>query len=240
MKERLQKILSAHGVASRRAAEDLIARGQVKLNGVTAQVGDSADVNQDAIEVSGRPLALRPEPLTILLHKPRGVVTTLSDEKGRKTVRDLISDVEGRLVPVGRLDINTEGLLLMTNDGALVQKLTHPSHEVTKEYHVWVKCPDLDAAVRELAKPMTIEGYKIRPAKVSAVRRDDDGGVLSVTIHEGRHHQVRLMCEQVGVTVSRLCRVRLGSLSLEGVPYGHHRKLTPNEVKRLMQGPTAK
>lgn len=235
MKERLQKILSAHGVASRRAAETLIAAGHVKVNGVVAHVGDSADIRSDAIEVSGRPLNVQPEPLTILLHKPRGVVTTMSDEMGRKTVRDCVRDINTRLVPVGRLDVNTEGLLLMTNDGALVQLLTHPSHEVQKEYHVWVKCDDLDGAARGLAQPMVIEDYQIKPAKVSIVRRDDFGGVLSVTIHEGRNRQVRHMCDQVGVKVTRLCRVRMGGLSLENVPYGHYRKLTPQEIKRLKQ-----
>ncbi|MDR3206791.1 MAG: rRNA pseudouridine synthase [Oscillospiraceae bacterium] len=234
MRERLQKILSAHGAASRRAAEVLIARGKVTVNGQVASVGDSADAENDAIEIDGRPLSIRPEPITILLHKPRGVVTTLSDEKGRKTVRDLLTDIPDRLVPVGRLDMNTEGLLLLTNDGALVQTLTHPSHEIDKEYHVGLKSGDMDAAARALAQPMTIEGYKIQPAKTAVVRRDEGGGgVVSVTIHEGRHHQVRLMCQQAELEVVRLRRVRLGPLSIEGVPYGHYRKLTPAEVKKL-------
>ena len=233
MKQRLQKILSNHGVASRRAAETLIAAGKVKVNGLVAQVGDSADPELDAVEVSGRPLALKPLPMTILLHKPRGVVTTMSDEKGRKTVCDLISDIPERLVPVGRLDLNTEGLLLMTNDGALVQRLTHPSHEIEKEYHVWIKAGEPNAAAKALAQPMTIEGYEIRPAHVSIVRRGDDGFVLSVIIHEGRHHQVRLMCAQVGLSVSRLCRVRVGFLTLRDVPYGRYRQLTSYEMKRL-------
>ena len=234
MKQRLQKILSAHGVASRRASEDIITRGLVRVNGQIAHVGDSADPDTDAIEVCGRPLAVRPEPLTVLLHKPRGVVTTMSDEKGRRTVRDLVSGVPGRLTPAGRLDISTEGLLLMSNDGDLIRRLTHPSFALDKEYHVWLKEGDPDAAARALAQPMTIEGHQIRPARVSVVRRSEDGFVLSVVIHEGRHHQVRLMCQQAELAVvSRLCRVRVGFLTLQGVPYGHWRKLTPYEVKRL-------
>ena len=239
MKQRLQKILSAHGVASRRAAEGLIARGLVKVNGQVAQIGDSADPDSDAIEVSGRPLAVKPEPMTILLHKPRGVVTTMSDEKGRRTVRDLVSELPVRLTPAGRLDINTEGLLLMSNDGELIRRLTHPSFALDKEYHVWIKEGDPDAAARALAQPMVIEDHPIKPARVSVVRRGEsarrgeDGFVLSVVIQEGRHHQVRLMCEQTGLTVARLCRVRVGFLTLQGVPYGKYRKLTPYEVKKI-------
>lgn len=235
MKERLQKILAAHGVASRRAAEALIARGQVRVNGAVAEVGQSADLERDAIEVSGKPLRPRPEPIAVLLHKPRGVVTTLSDERGRKTVRDLVSGIDDRLVPVGRLDLNTEGLLLLTNDGDLVHRLTHPSHEMEKEYQVWAAGP-LDAALPVLSAPMEIEGYTVRPAKVRILERRETGGVLSVVIHEGRNHQVRLMCEQAGLSVKRLRRVRVGTLTLEGVPYGQWRRLSVNEVKKLRNG----
>ncbi|MDR2671119.1 MAG: rRNA pseudouridine synthase [Oscillospiraceae bacterium] len=234
MKERLSKVLAAHGVASRRGAETLIESGRVKVNGQTAVIGQKVDIESDAIEVSGRPLRPCPEPMTILLHKPRGVVTTLSDEKGRRTVRDVVSEIDTRLVPVGRLDINTEGLLLMSNDGALVHRITHPSHEIEKEYHVWVTGP-VDAAKLILAEPMTIEGHTVKPVRAALVERREDGGVLALVIHEGRHHQVRLMCEQAGLTVKRLARVRLGFLTLQGVPYGKWRKLTPLEVKKLKQ-----
>ena len=234
MKQRLQKILSMYGETSRRRAEELIAHGQVKVNGRAASVGDSADPDADAIEVCGRPLALRPEPLTILLHKPRGVVTTMSDEKGRRTVADLVADIPVRLVPVGRLDIHSEGLLLMTNDGALIQKLTHPSHQVEKEYHVWVKEGDPDVSARVLSRPMVIEGHPIRPAHATVVKRGRDSFVLSIVIREGRHHQVRLMCAQAGLIVARLRRVRVGTLNLRGVTCGQYRKLTSYEIKRLV------
>lgn len=234
MRERLSKVLAAHGVASRRGAEALIESGRVRVNGQIAVIGQKIDVESDAVEISGRPLRPRPEPITILLHKPRGVVTTLSDEKGRRTVRDVISEIDTRLVPVGRLDLNTEGLLLLTNDGALVHHITHPSHEIEKEYHVWVTGP-VDTAKPILARPMTIEGHTVKSLRVALVERREDGGVLALVIHEGRHHQVRLMCEQAGLTVKRLVRVRLGFLTLQGVPYGKWRKLTPPEIKKLKQ-----
>ncbi|MCL2747790.1 MAG: rRNA pseudouridine synthase [Oscillospiraceae bacterium] len=235
MKQRLQKILSMYGVASRRTAERLIAEGRVKVNGQKARLGDSADPDADDIEVGGRPLAGRPEPRTVLLHKPRGVVCTLSDEKGRRTVRDLLPPDWGRLAPVGRLDIGTEGLLLLTNDGALHQKLTHPSHGIEKEYHVWIEGDVPVAAVKAMSLPMVIEGRPVQPARVSVARRGAASFVLSVTIHEGRHHQVRLMCAEAGLAVNRLKRVRLGFLTLEGVPYGSYRELKPFEIKRLHQ-----
>ena len=233
MRQRLQKILSAHGVASRRAAETLIAQGYVRVNGRLAQIGDSADPDQDAIEVNGRPLAVKPAPLTVLLNKPRGVVCTLSDEKGRRNVRDLLPEEWGRLTPVGRLDMGTEGLLLMSNDGALVQKLTHPSFEVEKEYHAWIRGGDPEEAVRAMSIPMSIQGQPVRGAKTRLVRRTPDGFVLSVVIHEGRNHQVRLMCAEAGLTLYKLRRVRVGALTLDGVPCGSYRKLSLHEVKRL-------
>ncbi len=229
MTERLQKILSEYGFCSRRAAETWIAEGRVSVNGKRAAVGDKADPDTDRIVVNGERLPPRPGQTVALLNKPRGVVTTLADEKGRKTVRDLLPSELGRLMPVGRLDYNTEGLLLLTNDGALIDRLTHPSHQVEKEYHARVK-GDLTAALPVLQSAMVIEGYRIRPAKVRVL---DPQGLVSVTIHEGRHHQVRLMCKQAGLEVVSLRRVAVGALTLRDLRPGEWRLLEPEEIKRL-------
>lgn len=211
---RVQKIIAARGLMSRRAAEEFIKDGRVTVNGRPVCLGDSAE-DGDVIAVDGKPLDGEPEKLYIMLNKPRGVVSTMSDEHGRPTVAQLVADVGARVLPVGRLDMDSEGLLLLTNDNELIHKLTHPSHEVDKEYHAYVRAHgNLEQAVEEMRKPMEIEGYTIRPAAVHVLEQNGDKAVLSVVIHEGRKRQVRLMCKKTNLSVDRLVRVRIGDLEL--------------------------
>ena len=210
MAERLQKILSARGVASRRKAEELIRAGLVSVNGVPAALGDSADPETDDIRVSGQPLAAREKNVYILLNKPRGYVTTLSDEKGRPDVSRLVADCGVRVYPVGRLDMDSEGLLLLTKHGEFANALMHPRHQVEKTYEVWVT-GYAPGGEERLAMPITLDGYTIRPPKVSLLKAEGEKARFRVTIHEGRNRQVRRMCEAVGHPVQRLVRVRIGS-----------------------------
>jgi len=234
MEERLQKLLSAAGVCSRRAAEELIAAGRVTVNGKTAQVGDKADPDRDQVCLDGRAV-LRPDKLVwLMLHKPRGYVTTLSDEQGRRTAAELVKGCPCRVWPVGRLDLNSEGLLLFTNDGAGTQRLIHPSHEVEKEYRVTV-AGNLERALPILRGPMELDGDLLAPAQVEVLRRSGEGGVLSVVIHQGKNRQVRRMCAQAGLEVRRLVRVREGGLPLGDLPPGKWRYLTAEEVRTLLE-----
>ena len=232
MEERLQKLLSAAGVCSRRAAETYLTAGRVTVNGETAQLGQKADPDRDRILVDGRPLAPRAEPVYLLLNKPRGYVTTLSDEKGRRTVAELVADCGQRVYPVGRLDLDSEGLLLLTNDGDWAQRLLHPKHEVEKTYHVSVSGPVAGAAER-LAAVTDLEGEPIRPARVEVLRQTAGTAVLAVTIHEGKNRQIRRMCAQCGLTVNRLRRVREGTVELGTLPPGKWRYLTEEELKSI-------
>ena len=234
MEERLQKLLSAAGVCSRRAAETYIADGRVTVNGQPAELGQRADPERDDIRVDGKPLAPRAEHVYLLLNKPRGYVTTLADERGRKTVAELVKDCGQRVYPVGRLDLDSEGLLLMTNDGELMQHLLHPSHEVSKTYHVSVYGPVSGAAER-LSAITDLEGEPIRPAQVKALRQTARTAELAVTIHEGKNRQIRRMCAACGLTVKRLCRVREHTLELGDLPAGAWRYLTPDEVLALKE-----
>ena len=234
MEERLQKLLSAAGVCSRRAAETYIAGGRVTVNGQPAELGQRADPERDDIRVDGKPLAPRAEHVYLLLNKPRGYVTTLADERGRKTVAELVKDCGQRVYPVGRLDLDSEGLLLMTNDGELMQHLLHPSHEVSKTYHVSVYGPVFGAAER-LSAVTDLEGEPIRPAQVKALRQTARTAELAVTIHEGKNRQIRRMCAACGLTVKRLCRVREHTLELGDLPSGAWRYLTPDEVLALKE-----
>ena len=228
MTERLQKILSSRGVASRRMAEKMIEDGRVSVNGAVALLGQSADPDQDEILLDGRPLPSGSEYVYILLHKPRGYVTTLSDEKGRKTAAELVADCGTRVYPVGRLDMDSEGLLLFTNDGEFANHLMHPKHEVEKTYLTWLG-DFSDEAVAKLKKPITLDGYLLRAPKVRVVRP----GLLEITIHEGRNRQVRRMCDAAGMRVTRLKRIREGKLGLGELPLGKWRYLTPAEVESL-------
>ncbi|OUN24139.1 pseudouridine synthase [Flavonifractor sp. An82] len=232
MEERLQKILSAHGLCSRRTAETWLAAGRVTVNGRPAAVGDKADPDRDDIRVDGKPIKGLDRRTYLLLNKPRGYVTTLSDEKGRKTVADLVKDCGARVWPVGRLDLDSEGLLILTDDGELTQRLLHPSHEVEKEYLVWVK-GDIPTALPVLRGPMELDGVPLSPARVERAGE----GILSVTIHEGRNRQVRRMCAQAGLQVTRLRRVREGALTLGELKPGRWRRLGPEEVALLERLP---
>lgn len=232
MAERLQKILSARGVASRRKAEGMILAGRVSVNGRQAALGDTADAETDEILVDGRPLPSLQNYVYILLNKPRGYVTTLSDEKGRANVSQLVADCGVRVYPVGRLDMDSEGLLLLTNDGELTNILTHPKHEVEKTYEVWAS-GYTPGAEEMLKKPITLDGYTIKPPKVKLLKAAGDQAHLLVTIHEGRNRQVRRMSEAAGMHVTRLRRIREGSLSLGDLPKGKWRYLTPDEISNL-------
>ena len=232
MKERLQKILSARGVASRRKAEEMIEKGLVSVNGTVAALGDTADVEIDTILVNGQPLPEQAGYVYILLNKPRGYVTTLSDEKGRPNAASLVADCGVRVYPVGRLDMDSEGLLLFTNDGDFANALMHPKHEVKKTYDTWVTGYAPGAEVK-LSRPIELDGYLIRPPKVKLIRADGKKAKFQITIHEGRNRQVRRMCEAAGMTVIRLKRIKEGALSLGDLPLGKWRHLTAEEVAAL-------
>ena len=234
MKERLQKIISASGLMSRRAAEELIAAGKVSVNGVTAALGDKAEAGIDRILVDGKALPSAGEKLYIMLNKPRGYVTTLSDEKGRKNVSELVKELGTRLYPVGRLDMYSEGLLLMTNDGDFANRLMHPSHQVDKCYHTWVKGEDMGWAVELLRCPMEIDGYVTSPAQVDILELKGEEALLGITIHEGRNRQVRKMCEVAGLKVTKLVRVSEGGVELGALKSGKWRRLTEEELAMLL------
>ena len=232
--ERLQKILASRGVCSRRKAEEIIQAGRVTVNSQVAALGDSADVDVDEILLDGAALPVKSEYVYILLNKPRGFVTTLSDEKGRKNAAQLVADCGVRVYPVGRLDMDSEGLLLFTNDGDFANSLMHPKHEVNKTYRVLVD-GYTPQNLRKLEQPVTLDGYTIRKPDVSLVRqtRREGGAELLVTIHEGRNRQVRRMCDLAGMKVLRLTRIAEGSLKLGDLPQGKWRYLTAEEVAAL-------
>lgn len=233
MEERIQKIISACGVASRRQAEQMITAGRLTCNGKVCELGDRADVESDVILLDGRPLPSKASTVYIMLHKPRGYVTTLSDEKGRKNVAMLVKDCGVRVYPVGRLDMDSEGLLLLTNDGDFAQQLMHPSHEINKTYLVTVRGYNQDA-LEHLKEPIVLDGYRICPPSVELLSTQSNGDArLLVTIHEGRNRQVRRMCAAAGLVVKRLVRVREGCLELGELPCGKWRFLTHDEVEQL-------
>ena len=232
MKERLQKILSGRGVCSRRKAEELITAGLVVCNGIVAKLGDMADPDVDTIMVDGKPLPSPNHEVYIMLNKPRGYVTTLSDEKGRPNAAQLI-DCGTRVYPVGRLDMDSEGLLLFTNDGEFANRLMHPAHEVNKTYRILVQGYS-EENLERLKKPIELDGYTIRTPSVKLLRTRERGQAqLLVTIHEGRNRQVRRMCDAAGMKVLRLQRISEGNLKLGDLESGKWRYLTPAEVASL-------
>lgn len=231
MTERLQKILAAHGVCSRRAAEKLIEDGRVTVNGEVAHLGDKADASRDEILLDGRPISKKDENVYLMLNKPRGYITTVKDEHDRRTVLDLI-DIDVRVYPVGRLDCNSEGLLILTNDGELTNRLTHPSHSVGKQYIVKVR-GDVDAALTRLRLPFVLDGRETAPAQITVLAEDAQGGLLSFVIFEGRNRQIRRMCEESELEVRRLKRVAIGNLELGRLPGGRWRYLTDDEIEYL-------
>lgn len=230
MAERIQKLIAAAGLCSRRTAEAWIVDGRVRVNGETAVLGATAEVG-DEITVDGVPLP-QEEKRYLMLNKPRGYVTTLSDEQGRPTVAELVAECGVRVFPVGRLDLDSEGLLLLTNDGALAQRLLHPRFRVDKEYEVTV-AGQLEGAAERLSALRSIDGEVISPAQVRVLRRGRETAVLSVTIHEGKNRQIRRMCAACGLYVKRLRRVREHTLSLGMLPSGQWRELTAREIAVL-------
>lgn len=232
MEERLQKILSARGLASRRKAEEWISQGKVTVNGVTAALGDRADPDRDEIRMEGKPLPPKGEAVYLLLNKPRGYVTTLSDEKGRPNAAQLVEDCGVRVYPVGRLDMDSEGLLLFTSDGDFANALTHPRHQVDKTYLCWAEGYAPGAEGR-LARPIILDGYRICPPGVRLIQAAGEKALFEITIHEGRNKQVRRMCQAAGMRCTRLRRIQEGSLSLGELPVGKWRYLSREEVRGL-------
>ena len=232
MEERLQKLLASAGLCSRRASEELIRSGRVRVDGRTAGIGDKADPEKSVITVDGKQISFTASFLYLMLNKPRGYVTTMADERGRPTAAELVSDCGARVLPVGRLDMDSEGLLLFTNDGALMQRMLHPKYEVKKVYRVRV-AGALAAGAAALRAMRTLEGAPIAPAAVEILSDDGREGELSVTIHEGKNRQIRRMCAAAGLRVLRLCRVEEHGLTLGALKSGAWRYLTAAERARL-------
>ena len=232
MRERLQKLIARAGVCSRRTAETLLTAGRVTVNGVAAQLGDKADAETDVIAIDGTAIAFAEPSVYLMLNKPRGYVTTLRDELGRATAAELVADCGVRVFPVGRLDKESEGLLLFTNDGALMQAMTHPSHQVDKTYEVTVT-GQLEGAEDRLSAVTELDGEPIVPAQVEIMERRQGQALLRVTIHQGKNRQIRRMCAQVGLQVTRLRRVSEDALTLGDLKPGQWRYLTDAEVAAL-------
>lgn len=236
MSERIQKLISSAGIASRRAAEALIKAGRVHINGTPAILGQRADLGVDTITVDGKPLRAPTDKVYIMLNKPRGYVTTMSDERGRPTVADLVSDLGVRVYPVGRLDMDSEGLLIMTNDGEAANRLMHPSHGVEKTYLVRVAGRDIGQGIVKLRGEIVIDGLPVRAKKVDLVAISDSSAELTITIGEGKNRQVRKMCALAGLEVRELKRISEGKLILGDLPRGKWRLLSQNEIEYLQQG----
>lgn len=233
-KIRLQKFFTDCGVLSRRAAEAEILAGRVKVNGHIASLGDKVDPASDLVVWNDKPITpSRKKHVYIALNKPRGYLTTMSDPQNRKCVTELLTGHSGRVYPIGRLDYISEGLLLLTDDGELANRLTHPKHHLPKVYRVKVAGKVTDEQFTALTSEMELDGYRILPVEASVISTDDTGTVLKMTLREGRNRQIRKMCGQVGLTVKRLCRVSVGSVKLEGLPVGKWRYLTQKEVDSL-------
>jgi 23S rRNA pseudouridine2605 synthase len=235
MQERLQKILARAGVSSRRGSEELIAGGRVTVNGdVIRELGTKADITQDDIRVDGVRVRVPEAPVHLLLYKPKGYVTTRHDPQGRPTVMDLVPAVAG-LFPVGRLDVTTEGVILMTNDGAFAERVAHPRYEVPRVYHAKVhRVPDRETLAR-LRQGVTVEGQRMAVDHARVIEAENNAW-LEITLHEGKHHEVKRILEAVGHPVSKLKRVALGPLTLRGLAPGEFRSLTPHEVNVLRRG----
>ena len=233
-KIRLQKLLADAGLMSRRAAEAEIAAGRVSVNGHPAEIGMQVDVAEDLVTYRGKKVVFtKKEHVYIMMNKPRGYLCSTEDDRGRKCVTDLLDGVSARVYPVGRLDLISEGLLLLTDDGELKNRLTHPSYSLPKIYRVKVAGEVSESQLVTLGSPLVIDGYKIRPVEVSMGESDESGTVLKMTLKEGRNRQIRKMCEQAGLTVKRLSRVSIGNLKLDGLPVGKWRYLDEREVEYL-------
>ena len=230
---RLQKYLADCGVASRRKSEELILSGAVRVNGRPVELGTQVRPGVDKVTVRGRRVVRQNKSVYLMLHKPRGFVTTMSDEMGRKCVAELVQDVNARVYPVGRLDRESEGLLLMTNDGEFAQMMMHPSSHVGKTYRVTVRPDVTDEQITQLTTGMMIDGYRTAPAEVRIVAREPGRVVLEIVLYEGRNRQIRKMCEELGLDVARLKRVAVGNVKLGMLRPGDWRDLTEKEVASL-------
>ena len=225
--------MADNGVASRRKSEELIAGGHVKVNGRVAQIGDKIDPKHDVVTVNGRKLVRDNSYVYLVLNKPRGYVTTMSDEMDRRCVAELVADVGKRVYPVGRLDRDSEGLLLITNDGEFANAMTHPSKHIAKTYRVSVRPKITEEQITVLTSSLMIDGRKTLPAEVRVVRNEEDKSVLEIVLYEGRNRQIRRLCEEAGLEVARLKRVSIGQLTLSGLKAGEYRSLTKDEVSLL-------
>lgn len=232
MKERIQKILASRGVASRRAAEQMIIDGRVTCNGQVCTLGMTADGDVDTILLDGKAIPSKSQYVYLMLNKPRGYVTSMADEKGRKDVSLLVVDCPERVYPIGRLDMDSEGLLLFTNDGEFANYMMHPRHNVNKVYDVWVSDYSQEAATK-VSQPIVLDGYKIQKPDVKLIWERNHKALLQITIHEGRNRQVRRMCAAAGMQVERLKRVQEGAVSLGELSLGKWRFLTNDEILAL-------
>jgi len=234
MQERLQKIISRAGVTSRRSAETMITEGRVSVNGqIVTELGSKADPDKDVIKVDGKPVVISKKRVYLLLNKPPGYVTTLADPGGRPVITELVKDLPERLFPVGRLDFNTEGLLLLTNDGEWANRLAHPSHEVEKEYLVKIRGTLGTDKIAQLTNGVKLDDGWTAPARVEVIRVLEKNVWFTITIHEGRYRQVRRMCEALELPLVKLKRVRYGNILLGELKSGQYRLLDPAEVKIL-------
>ena len=234
MEERLQKYMADCGLMSRRAAEEEIREGLVTVNGVPAELGTKVTPGVDQVLYKNRKVVMpRGEHVYIMLNKPAGYVTTANDEKGRPCVTDLVKAVGRRVYPIGRLDMASEGLLLLTDDGALTEKLTHPRHSIPKIYNVKVEGEITEEQYKALLSPMEIDGYPIRPVYTEVLKRKDGKTLLQMTLYEGRNRQIRKMCEQVGLQIRFLKRIAIGNLTLGRLRVGEWRYLTKEQVSYL-------
>ena len=233
-KVRLQKFIADSGLMSRRAAEGEIERGNISVNGHVAAIGTKIDPASDVVTYKGKRIRFERKKYTyIMLNKPRGYLSSTTDDRGRKCVTDLLDGVETRVYPVGRLDLISEGMILLTDDGELKNRLTHPSHTIPKVYRVKVGSSVSQTQYDILTSPLEIDGYKIKPVDVLITGEDESGTVLKFTLFEGRNRQIRKMCEAADLTVKRLSRVSIGNLKLDGLPVGKWRYLEQHEVDYL-------
>lgn len=231
---RLQKYMAECSVASRRKSEELITQGKVKVNGHPAKLGDKINPKRDIVTVRGKRISKDERLYYIMLNKPRGYITTVSDELNRKTVMDLV-DCEARVYPVGRLDKDSEGLLILTNDGSFANALTHPKHNYAKVYRVTVKPSVDDSMLESMRNGIEIDGRKTSPCEINVVTEEEGRVVLEFILREGRNRQIRKMCEAVGLQVARLKRISIGPVKLGMLKTGQTRRLTDNEVRKLMR-----
>lgn len=234
-KIRLQKYLSECGVASRRKSEELIAAGKVKVNGKTALIGDKVDIKKDKVTVFGKKVKTVNKSVYIMLNKPRGFITTMKDERDRKCVNDLVKDVGVRVYPVGRLDRESEGLLIMTNDGEFANALTHPSKHVPKTYRVTIRPGITKEQIKLFSEGIEIDGRKTLPADIKLIEEQENRTVVEITLYEGRNRQIRKMFEELNIEVARLKRIKVGNLKLGMLKQGSYRELTASEVESLLE-----